>query len=100
MEIIYPKNEHNVYFVLPEGIYDLVVTWNGAASVDVKHMTDRTWETVRTAGSIPAGNGQRRLLVRLASEKPQQVHFTANGAEEATARLSAQAIPATIEVTL
>lgn len=96
MPIVYPSGVHNVYIHMPAGVFDLVVTWPGRAKVEVIHMADRTWDTVRTVFVFPAQSEvrERRALYRVASEKPQQVFFRSSGVVDANVRLAAQVIPA------
>lgn len=98
MPIVYPPGVHDVYFQMPAGVFDLVVTWPGRARAEVTHMSDRTWDTAHTVITFPAQSEvrERRALYRIASEKPQQVFFRSSGVVDANVRLAAQVIPATL----
>ena len=100
MPIVYPKGVHNVYVHVPPGVFDVIVTWPGRARVEVVHMSDRTWDTARTVIDLPAQQAvkERRGLVRIASETEQQFFCKSSGPLDANTRLSAQVIPATLEL--
>lgn len=98
MPIVYPPGVHNVYLDLGAGVYDLIISWNGRARVEAIHMWNREWASKRRVIDIAATDipRERRGLVRISSEKPQWVYFSATGALDANARLAIQVIPANL----
>lgn len=100
MPIVHPKDVHDVYVYLPPGVFDVIVSWPGRARVEVIHMPDKTWDTARAVIDLPAQQEvkERRGITRIASETNQQFFFRSSAPLDANVRLSAQVIPATLEL--
>lgn len=100
MPIVHPKGVHDVYVYLPPGVFDVIVSWPGRARVEVIHMPDQSFSNVRTVIDLPAQQEvkERRGLARIASETNQQFFFRSSAPLDANTRLSAQVIPATLEL--
>lgn len=100
MPIVHPKGVHDVYVYLPAGVFDVIVTWPGRARVEVIHMPDQSFSNTRTVIDLPAQQEvkERRGLARIASETNQQFFFRSSAPLDGNTRLSAQVIPATLEL--
>ena len=100
MPIVHPKGAHDVYVYLPAGVFDVIVTWPGRARVEVIHMLDQSWGMTQAVIDLPEQQEvkERRGLVRIASETNQSFYCRSSGPLDAKARLSAQVIPATLEL--
>lgn len=109
MKLVYPTKGSPTYVYLGAGVFDVIVTWGGSASLMMHHRWDgstssqRNHPMVAEAQTTSASVAQRRGMVRVGSEHGgQSIFFTTSGALDETARATVQIIPANwseIEIT-
>lgn len=105
MKLVYPTKGSPTYVYLGQGVYDVIVTWGGAAALTVHHRWDGSSASQRNHTLIPeeqssaSGVAQRRGMVRVGSEHASQsIFFTTTGDLDSTARATVQIIPANFTV--
>lgn len=86
---------------LGAGVYDVIVTWDGKARLNIIHRFDGQAAGQRIQQLIPAADSQvqRRGMMRFGSESPAQtIVLQTWGEEDTSARATVQIIRANLEL--
>lgn len=98
MDLVFPTTEHNVYVFLGAGVFDVIVTWSGRPAIAVVHQLDGTSVFHNWVIKESTFHGERRGMVRLSSESPNQRFYLQSSGSvlESNLRCSVQVIPANL----